>query len=169
MPIKREAPQFAGFFKITEHGQGIVGKLDVVRDIGKGGEDVQLIAVMSPAVVFVKEKKKIVSYQWKAVTINLSGDLRRKIDTGGKDQGQFFQIVYKDDEPQAKGSPMKIFEVDQLSRKEMAEHWNGADTTHANEPYPQEERKTAPAKSGINGGASDEGRTAEDEDDDLPF
>lgn len=174
MPINRNAPVFAGFVKITEHGQGIAGRLDVVRDISTKADKVELIAVFSPAIVYTREgkgnKAKVVAHQWKAVTINMSGDLRRKIDTGGKDQGKFFSVIYKDDEPvPGKPDPMKIFNVDEYSRKEFTELWNEADPEHKDEPYPQAEKKNAPKKSSGSGSGDGLDGADEDEGDDLPF
>lgn len=169
-PLKREAPVFAGICKINEyHGQGISGKLGVVKDIGN--KDPNLIATLAPAIVFVKEGKKIVSQQWAAVSINMTGDLRRKLDTGGKDEGKFFTIIYKDDEPvKGKPDPMKIFDVDEISRKEFSELWIDADDEHVKDAYPQAEKKTAAKPtSSITGGDEFEGPYNEDKDDDFPF
>lgn len=155
MPVERKGATLPGFFKFTEKGMAIAGSLKGVYT----GIEESTFAILTPCITYNGKGKK--GKVWAAAAIQMSADLRAKIDSDrkGVDNDKLFTVTFTGTEPSSKGSPKKVFRVEELSKDEMRELAKDADQSERTKPYPKPD-KPEPTP-------DDDGK---DEDgDELPF
>lgn len=145
MPIERNAPKLAEFYKFTRVGQAVAGRITKIKHNDNGP-----IATVSP--VLIRRSRNAKWERFAEVAIGLSTDARVKVDMA-RDTGKFMLFEFDSTEPTSKGSPRKIFRVAELSRDEMMAYAESATAGESiNEPADSEQASSPLA-----------------EDDDLPF
>lgn len=128
MPKEREAPQMGSFFKFTELGQSVAGKIAKYAVHDKNGPFVTI----APCIIWPSRSGQ--PQQFATCAIGLSMDLRMKIHAD--DVGKFMSMSFREKEPTAKGSPLKRFRVEELTQAEMVELARGnIDKTNKALPY----------------------------------
>lgn len=148
MPKEREATPMGSFFKFTELGQSVAGKIAKYAVHDKNGPFVTI----SPVIIWPSRSGQ--PQQFSTCAVGLSVDLRMKIHEN--DVGKFLSMSFREKEPTTKGSPLKKFRVEELTTEEMVELANAnVDKTNKALPY----TTTAPM-------AQDDG---DDDTEDLPF
>jgi hypothetical protein len=153
MPQEREAAPMGAFFKFTELGQSIAGRIAKYGNHEQNGPFVTL----APVLVWPSRGGKPMRYLTAAV--GLSTDLKLKVRA--EDVGTFMSFTFRDTEPTTKGAALKRFKVLTLTGEEMRELAADADPRYKDEPY------RAPQKAA--GVISTPAGTEDAEDDGLPF
>ncbi len=153
MARTREAAPMAGFFKFTKVGQSVAGHVHDYRTVPTSDGKSTFIT-LRPVLINdqIKREDGIKFRRFESCAIGLSTDLRLKITE--KDKGAFLRITFSDKEASRKGNPRKIFIVEELEPSEMRAIDETADKSAQTEPYYA---------------TSDEKKTDDDNDDELPF
>ena len=111
MAQERKAKPMGAFFKFTEIGQSVAGK---IAEFKNGADNVFMI-IDSPVLRSSKKEKPV---QYLTAAVGLATDIATKIDRR-KDAGKYFYIEYNDTEPTTKGSPKKLFKVLEITPQEF--------------------------------------------------
>jgi hypothetical protein len=148
MPMKREAQPLSEFFKFRSRGEMVVGQID---KFGSSGQFDTQFMVLAPAII--RSDSGAQPKKFGSVAVGLSADLLSKINPR-KDAGIYISIEFTGTEPNKKGSPKRIFDVNEYSESEFAKLESRANREFAGNAY-QRDR--------------DDSSAANDDDDDLPF
>lgn len=150
MPTKREAQPMSEFFKFHSPGQAVAGQIDKFGHSGQFDTD---FMVLAPAII--KQDRGSTPKLYGSVAVGLSADLLSKINQQ-KDTGIYVSVEFTHTEPSKKGSPKRIFEVNELSESEFTKLESRATREFSGNAYKKERDDSVPPN-------------ALEDDDDLPF
>jgi len=150
MGTKREERELSEFLKFKKPGQLVVGQVD---KFGKAGDFDTQYMVMAP--VIIRDEPGGDGRLFGSVAIGLSAGLISKINPR-KDTGTYLKIEFTGTVASGKGSPKKVFDVEELSEAEFAKLENRARKDMVGHGYKSDRDEP-------------EFDPDADEDDDLPF